>query len=130
MKRKLFALFMIAGMAGLVAGCVETVDGRSQAGVPFVKDKVEGRYERPTPQVFAAAKKVLAFNGTLTGENTINNSLEAKVNQESVWVRVEELDANKSVSHVIVQARTKAGGTDLDLAHEIEKQIALQLVAR
>ncbi len=118
---------MCAGMAGLVAGCVETVDGRSQAGVPFVKDKVEGRYERPAPQVFAAAKKVLAFNGTLTGENTINNSLEAKVNQDSVWVRVEEMDTTK-VSHVIVQARTKGGGTDLDLAHEIEKQIALQLV--
>lgn len=128
MKRKIFALFLTAGMAGLVAGCVETVDGRSQAGVPFVKDKVEGRYERPVPQVFAAAKKVLAFNGTLTGENTINSSLEAKVNQDSVWVRVEELDTTKPVSHVIVQARTKGGGTDLDLAHEIEKQIALQLV--
>ena len=127
MKRKLFALFLIAGMAGLVAGCVETVDGRSQAGVPFVKDKVEGRYERPAPQVFAA-KKVLAFNGTLTGENTINFSLEAKVNQDSVWVRVEELDTTKPLSHVVVQARTKGGGTDLDLAHEIEKQIALQLV--
>ena len=71
---------------------------------------------------------MLAFNGTLTAENTINHSLEAKVNQESVWVRVEEGDANKSGSHVIVQARTKVGGTDLDLAHEIEKQIALQLV--
>jgi hypothetical protein len=128
MKRKLFALFLVAGMAGVMTGCVETVDGRSQAGVPFVKDKVEGRYEVPVGQVFEAAKKVLAFNGTLTSENTINHSLEAKVNQESVWVRVEEVDAAKPVTHVIVQSRTKAGGTDLDLAHEIEKQIALNLV--
>jgi hypothetical protein len=128
MKRKVFALFIMAGLAGAVTGCVETVDGHAQAGVPFVKDKVEGRYEVPAPQVFDAAKKVLAFNGTLTSENTINHSLEARVNQESVWVRVEEIDNTKPVTHVIVQSRTKAGGTDLDLAHEIEKQIALNLV--
>ncbi|MDB6068589.1 MAG: hypothetical protein JWR26_4797 [Pedosphaera sp.] len=128
MKRKILTLALISGLAGLVAGCVDTVDGRSQAGVPFIKDRVEGRYERPSQQVFEAAKKVLAFNGTLTSENTINKSLEAKVNQNSVWVRVEETDTAKPVSHVIVQTRGKAGGTDIDLAHEIEKQIALQLV--
>ena len=130
MKRKILVLFLIAGLAGLVAGCVDTVDGRSQAGVPFVKDRVEGRYERPAEQVFQAAKKVLAFNGTLTSENTINHSLEARVNQTTIWARVEEIDPAKPVSLVIVQARAKGGGSDLDLAHELEKQIALQLVAR
>jgi hypothetical protein len=32
------------------------------------------------------------------------------------------------VTAVIVQVRTKGGGRDLDLAHELEKQIALKLV--
>jgi hypothetical protein len=32
------------------------------------------------------------------------------------------------VTEVIVQTRTAGGGADLDLAHELEKQIALKLV--
>jgi len=51
---------------------------------------------------------------------------EGKVNQRSVWVRVEQIDPK--ISSVRVQTRTKGGGTDADLAHELEKQIALKLV--
>jgi hypothetical protein len=127
MKTKFFALLVIAGLAGLMSGCVGTVDGRSQAGVPFLKDKIEGRYPRSVPQVFAAAKQVLASNGTLTGENTINNSLEARIDQSSVFVRVDEIDSVKPIAGVIVQVRSKSGSTDIDLAHDIEKQIALRL---
>jgi hypothetical protein len=29
-----------------------------------------------------------------------------------------------------VQARTKAGGSDMDLVHEIEKQIAVKLASK
>ncbi len=128
MKTKFFVLLAIACLAVFISGCVETVDGRSQAGVPWVKDRVEGRYEVPAPRVFDAAKQVLAANGTLTGENTINHSLEAKVNQNTVFVHVETLDASKPLTHVIVQVRAKGGASDIDLAHEIEKQIALKLV--
>jgi hypothetical protein len=126
MKTKIFALLAVCWLAVLITGCVNTVDGRKNPGVPFVKDKIEGSYKRPVAQVFSAAKEVLAFNGQLTGENTLNNSLEAKVNTRTVWVRVEKVD--ESVTHVIVQARTKGGVADIDLAHEIEKQIALKLL--
>ena len=125
MKTKIFALLAVCGLAVLIAGCVNTVDGRKNPGVPFVKDKIEGSYQRPLAQVFAAAKEVLAFNGVLTGENTINNSLEAKVNTRTVWVRVDKID--EKITHVIVQTRAKGGVADIDLAHEIEKQIALKL---
>ncbi len=128
MKTKILMLVVAAGVGVLGTGCVETVDGRSQAGVPWVKDSVEGRYEVPAARVFDAAKQVLAFNGTVTGENTINHSLEAKVNQTSVFVRIDDLDPSKPLTHVIVQTRAKGAGSDLDLAHEIEKQIALKLV--
>ena len=127
MKTKLFVLFVLAGLAGLVAGCVETVDGRSEAGVPFVKDKLESRYERSVAQCLGAAKYVISFNGKLTAENTINGSLEGKVNQVTVWVRVDQIDAAKPVSQVTVQTRTKSRVADIDLAHEMEKQIALYL---
>ena len=130
MKINLLTLLLIAALAGLATGCVETVDGKSEMGVPFVKDKVEGRYERSVPQVLEAARAVIKFNGQLTGDNTVNNSLEGKVNEVSVWVRVDEIDTIKPVTRVQVQARTKGGGTDLDLAHEIEKQIALHLASR
>ena len=51
-------LFLSAG-AVLISGCVATVDGRREVGMPFVRDKVEGRYERPVLDVWAAAKDVL-----------------------------------------------------------------------
>ena len=119
-------LLAVCGLAVLIAGCINTVDGRKNAGVPFVKDKIESRYERPVAQVFAAAKAVLAFNGVLTSENTINNSLEAKVNTRTVWVRVDKID--EKVTQVTVQTRTKGGGADIYLAAELDKQIALKLL--
>ena len=117
----------------LVAGCVDTVSGRKTAGVPFIKDTVEGHYERPLNQVYEAAKDVIKFNGTLINESTLHTetnevkTVEGKVNQRTVWVRVEAMD---KMTGVAVQTRTKAGGPDIDLAHEIEKQIALKLVTR
>src|SRR5437879_8527109 len=127
MKRKILTLVFFAALAGWGTGCVNTVDDRTEFGVPFVKDSVEGRYERTAAQVLAAAKEVLAENGVLTAENTLNNSLEARINQRSVWVRVEEIEPAKPLTRVTVETRTLAGGTDLDLAHEMEKQIALRL---
>lgn len=112
-------------MATLLTGCVGTVDGRSKAGVPWVKDTIESRYERPVDQIFAAAKEVLKFNGTLYGENTINKTLEAKINTTTVFIRVDEVDPK--VSRVLVQARAKGGGGDIATASEIDKQIALRL---
>src|ERR1700758_137285 len=103
MKRKILGLFLMTALAGVVAGCVETVDGRSQAGVPFIKDRVQGSYERSVPQVVDAARAVLKYNGQLTMDNVVNNTLEAKVNQVTVLVRVEELDKAKPITKVEVE---------------------------
>jgi hypothetical protein len=132
MKTKLFAPLAILALVVFVIGCVNTVSGRKTSAVPFLKDRIEGRYERPVEEVFAAAKEVIKFNGVLVNESTLHTTtnvvraLEGKVNQRNVWVRVEEVDPK--VTAVIVQVRTKAGGRDLYLAHELEKQIALKLV--
>ena len=129
MKTKLLAAFV--GVIVVATGCVSTVNDRHRAGVPFIRDRVEGRYERSAEQVYEAAKQVISFNGALTSESSLLTStnsvrvLEGKVNQRTVWVRVEPIDAK--VSSVVVQARTKAGGSDLGLVHELDKQIALRL---
>ncbi len=125
MKKNWIILLTAAAMTVFFTGCVKTVDGHMKAGVPFIKDRIVSSYERPVAQIFAAAKEVIAANGTLNREDTINKTVEGKVNQRTVFVKVAEVDPN--VTQVIVQVRTKAGVSDIDLAAELDKQIALRL---
>ena len=130
MKTTILAL--LTGTVIIGAGCISTVNDRKTAGVPFLKDKIESRYQRPVDQVFQAAREVIKTDGTLVNESTLYNqnnpvkTVEGKVNQRSVWVRIEAVDA--TVSAVTVQTRTSAGGSDIDLAAQIDKEIALKLV--
>ena len=134
MNMKFLAALM--GLAVLAAGCVDTVSGGKTVGVPFIKDKIESRYERPADQVFAAAKEVVKEDGVLLNEgtlygqtNTVNNvvkTVEGRVNQRTVWVAIAQIDPK--VTDVTVQTRTQGGVSDIDLAAEIDKQIALKLV--
>jgi len=108
-----------------LAGCVDTLDGRSHAGYPFTKDTVEGRYEFTPAQLWTAAKDVLKHQGTLLSEDTLKNVLEANVDERKIFVKVDEFDTK--ISRVLVQARTKGGGSDLEMAAFIDKQIAVRL---
>ena len=125
---KLVALGALVGISCVLAGCVPTVEGGSRAGVPLLHDTVSGRYERTQPQVFDAARAVLDAQGKTTANNTINHSLVGQVNQRSVFIKVDELDPAKPLTQITVQVRTKAGGADIALAHELEKEVALKLV--
>jgi hypothetical protein len=130
MKLKLWSVLLLPAI--LAVGCVKTVSDSKTGGVPFVKDKVEGRYERTVQEVFDAAVYVVKFNGTLQNEATLYDkddtarSVEGRVNKRRIWIRVQAVDPK--VTSVMVQARTSAGGTDMNLAYQLEKQIALQLV--
>jgi hypothetical protein len=132
MKTKIF--LGLLGMSLAAVGCVDTVSGGKTGAVPFVQDQLEGRYERPLDTVYAAAKEVISFNGTLVKESVLHTetnevkTVEGKVNQRDVWVRVDAKDPK--VTGVAVQVRTPNGGADLPLAHELEKQISLKLVGR
>ena len=125
MKIKFLMSLAVLAVSILLTGCVSTVDGHMKMGMPLVKDKIESRYQRGIPQLITATKVVLARNGTLVSDDTINNTVTARVDTRTVWVKVTEVDPN--VSGVIVQARTKGGAPDVDLASEIDKQIALHL---
>jgi len=128
-KTIIFAILATAVI--VVAGCGSTGNDRSTAGIPLVKDKIQGRYERPVDQIFQAAKDVIKENGVLSNESVLYNqtnavkTVEGKVNQRTVWVRVEAVDPK--VTEVTVQTRTPGGLSDIDLAHQLEKEIALKL---
>ena len=125
MKQNVFLALVSAVLALNLTGCVSTADGHKKAGVPWVKDKIESKYDRPVKDVTNAARAALKEAGTLISEDVVKNTLTAKIDTRTVYVKVSEID-NK-ITQVLTQARTKGGGADVDLAAEIDKRIALQL---
>jgi hypothetical protein len=131
MKIKIFAALATAAVLIPTIGCVQTVTDRTTAGVPGFKDSFENRYERSVDQAFEAAKAVVTNNGVMNSESILHNqtnlvkTIEGKVNQRSVWVRVEGIDPK--VTSVIVQTRTLNGTPDRDLAHQLATEIAVKL---
>ena len=129
--KKLVVAAVLAVVVVSGAGCYKTKEGRYRAGMPFSKDTIESRYERPVEQVYQAAKATLEFNGALTAENstasgdTASRTLTGNINKRSLWVQVDEVEPR--ITRVQVQARKSAGRGDVDLASEIDKQIALRL---
>ncbi len=130
MKTIVVAAFIGALLLG--TGCVSTVNEHSTAGVPLIKDKIEQSYPRSVDAVFEAAKAVVLEKGSLINEGTVymsqNNAVktvEARVNGRKVWIRAESIEPK--VTKVVVQVRTSGGGSDMDLAAQINTEIALKL---
>jgi hypothetical protein len=124
MRKNVFVLLTISALAIFAPGCVNTVDSRREAGNPLVQDKIIRVYERPVMQCWAAAKDVLAVNGTVFSEDVMQSTVSARVDTRTVRVKVESIDPK--MTRMTVQVRTKLGNSDLDLAGEIDKQIALR----
>jgi hypothetical protein len=129
MKTKFFTA--LAGIVIITTGCISTVSDTKTAAVPLQRDRVEGRYQRSVDQVYQASVQVIQHNGVVLTEyiphdttNTVR-SLKGRANQCDVWLRVEAVDPQ--ITQVAVEARTKWGVSNIDLAHELEKEIALQL---
>ena len=127
MRINALALLVISTLALVGTGCVSTLDGRKEAGNPLVKTDIVRVYERPTLECWAATKDVLAVNGTVFSEDLMQSTVSARVDTRTVRVKVEEMD--KKMTRLTVQVRTRYGNSDLDLAGEIDKQIALQLAS-
>lgn len=132
MKLKIFTAVAIAAV--LATGCVKTVtDNKSFAMSAWSKDTVAGRYNRPVETVYQASIAVIQKNGVLLTEfiphdNTNNvRSLQGRVNDRKVWMRVSAVDGR--TSQVDVQARTSWGLSDVELVHQLEKEIALELAS-
>jgi hypothetical protein len=132
MKKLIFACCAAATLVS--TGCVKTMSDTNTFATSWGKDSVAGRYQRTPDQVYAASIAVIQSNGVLLREyiphDTTNavRSILGKVNDRKVWVRVESVD--RSTAQVDVQARTKWGTRDLDLVHQLEKEIALKLTSQ
>ena len=131
MRTKHFAA--ILGAVLVTAGCIHTVSEKNTPGVPFLKDRIVSRYDRPVDQVFQAAKDVVLTDGTLIHEGTVYNTqtntfktVEGRVNQRNVWIKIEAITASPVVTELTVQARSSVG-PDVDLASQLDKEIALKL---
>jgi hypothetical protein len=131
MKMKILAV--LAGAAVLVTGCVETVSDTHTFAISAARDSVSGRYNRTLDQVYKASIAVMQTDGVLLREYVPHDytnevrQLEGRVSDRKVFIRVEQIDPK--ISQVDVEARTKMGRTDLDLVHQLEKEIALKLAA-
>jgi hypothetical protein len=127
MKNKILFPLLLSGMMVLMTGCVGTINGQSKAGIPWTKDTITKRYDRPKAQSEAATKTVLAREGKLTIDYISDNTLEAQINGDTVWVRLEDVEPN--VTLVSVQAR-RGARADIETAADIATKIALQLMAQ
>ena len=131
MKNKLILLVSLVALSSAIVGCVNTVSGKKTAGVPWVNDRSDAKYERSLDQVFNATRDVLIRNGTVTSAGTLYNQtndvrvIEGQVKQETIYVRIEALESR--LTALTIQARTPNGGADVLMAHELDKQIALEL---
>ncbi len=127
MRSRWIALIAACLSASVLSGCVDTVDGRHRAGMPFQQDRTEGRYPRPVAEVWAAAKAVVKYHGQINSEDVQRQSLEGNVDDRHIWISVDAID--DKLSRVIVQARTKGGFADMQLASYLEKEIAVRLAS-
>ena len=126
MRLKWILLLTLAVTALGLSGCVETLDNRHRATWnPVAKDRVEGRYDRTPAEIWAATKDVMKHQGVLVSEDTLKNVLEASVDERTVWVKIDEFDTK--TTRVLVQAHTKGGVPDLEMAGFIKEQIAIRL---
>ena len=130
MKTKIFAA--VVGMAIITAGCVKTVSDTHTAALTFGKDRVPGRYERSIDQVYQAVVTVINHEGVVVTEyiphdtDTSVRSVQGQVDQCKVWVRV-QADVDPKTTLVTVEARTKWGVSNIELASGLQTDIALQL---
>ena len=129
MKMKILAV--LAGAVLVATGCVQTVSDTHTFAISPARDSVSGRYNRPLDQVYKASMAVLQTDGVLLREYVPHDytnevrQLEGRVSDRKVFIRVEAID--RKISQVDVEARTKMGRTDIDLVHQLEKEIALKL---
>lgn len=127
----LFAGLALAGAAVLATGCVNTVSDTHAFATTWSQDSVSGRYNRSVEQVYHAAVNVVSTDGAIVTEyiphdNTNDvRSLEGRVNDVKVWIRVSSIQPN--LSQIDVETRTKWGVSDVDLSHQLEKEVALKL---
>ena len=112
MKLNWFACFILGAALTLSSGCRSTVSGDNKLAVPFMKDTIESRYNRSIDKVQIATRETLAFNGTITSDDSVTRVIQAQINNRRVYVRLEEVEPQ--VTRVLVQV-FKGAGSDIEI---------------
>ena len=124
MQKNFFAAIALSCLVFWSAGCVTTEKGDLKFGMPG-RDTIVSRYEAPYDRVKAAAIAVLKRNGTLVGDDLIKKVLEARIDNASVFVSLD--DSEPKITKINVQVR-RGASADVDLASELQKQIYGELI--
>ncbi len=123
----LLALAVAATLVGCVGKVTETTPGTK----PAYQDRVTNQYQRSVDQVFEATKQAVTSFGNVTRADTVLaatnqvRTVEGVINGRSIYIRLEEVKPKTTTA--VVQVRTKAGGTDLRVAADVVRQIAVYL---
>ena len=131
--RKLVWVTLTLGVVMVGTGCVRTMEDTHTPAIWFGRDKFDEHFPRSVAQVYAAAVAVVASDGALVSEyvphDTTNEirSLQARVNNCDVWIKVKGLSRAPAATALIVQARTQNGTGAEVLANQLENEIAIEL---
>jgi hypothetical protein len=125
---------ILAGLALGLTGCVSKVTQDNPDRPPAYRDRIEAQYQQPAQKVFEAAKRAFNRFGNITVESSSVSSavqmcfIEGTINQDKVYIRIE--GTSSSAAKMIVQIRAPMGGTNLQVANELQKQTELELPRR
>jgi hypothetical protein len=125
MLKKLLTCSALTAMLTLTPGCYSTSEGHVRPGVPFVKDSIQSSYEMPMATVHDAAIAVLQKNGEVTGDDVVKRVVSGVAFGRKIWISFSE--DTPGITTVTTQARSSAGGPDVEIASEIDKRIYGQL---
>src|SRR2546426_1009611 len=65
--------------------------------------------------------QVLKRMGSLTNDDVVTKTLRGAIDAQPVWIQLD--DSEPRITKVSVQARTRGGAPNVDLASEVDKQI-------
>ena len=111
-------------------GCFTTQDGKSKlTTIPWRKDKIERRYDRPVDAVMNATQKAVETLGTVTSVEQTKNVITGRINSRYVWIKVApDKQAPANISSVTFQVRTKYRNPDMQVAADLAQQTTLALI--
>ena len=124
---------ILAAVALGVAGCVSKVTQDNPGKPPAYRDRIEVQYKQPAEKVFEAAKRAFNSFGNITRESSPASGaqlwfIEGLINGNRVYIRIE--GAASTSTKMIIQIRAPGGGTNLQMANELNRQTEIELGRR
>jgi hypothetical protein len=82
----------------------------------------------PTSRFTRRPRRSLKDTGTLVSDDQVSKVLRAKVDTNTVWIKLD--DSEPRITTMSVEARTGGGAPHVEMASEIDKRIYGRLITR